>query len=683
MTSTVAGVGAGFHPARALNRRYGVGRFAVRRLRARAVSCRTVQIEHVDSRPFARSLDLSAIAACALGVVLAAGVPAWHGGYFQENWAWLALITLLLSTVLLIVSTTVQCTLLQLVFLGGLVAFACWMTLSALWSHSVTSTLLETQRMLAYVGVVLLAILAVRRRNASALLGGVLIGVVLVAVYAFLTRLLPDRVGTFNSASSYRLSAPIGYWNGLGIYAVMGTLLALAFAARSRWIVARGLAGAAVVPLATTLYFTFSRGSWLALGVGVVAAVAVDPRRLQLIAVGIGLAPFAGAAVVLASRSHALTTAGSSLADATHAGHRLLPVLLLLALGAGLVTAAVAVVERRISVGRSTRVAFAVVLAVAVLGGIGASWNRYGSPWSLADSAWRQFNAGPSPTSANLRGRLFDLSSNGRIDLWRVAWHDFGSHPLAGTGAGTYVQSWLQRRPDSVSATNAHNLYVETLAEVGVLGFALLLVVLVTPVVAAVRVRRRPLAAPVFGAYAAWLVHAGVDWDWQLVGVTLVAALIAVALCASTPSGEMRVGTGRIRIAAAAAVVALTAAAFVGFMANVPLGKARTALESGDWQEATHQAKRAKTWAPWSSQTWQYLGEGQQALGNQPGARRSLSEALRDDPRSWRIWLDYALVTSAAEQRRALATAQRLDPLEPVIAETRGELLTKKKPAQK
>ena len=67
--------------------------------------------------------------------------------------------------------------------------------------------------------------------------------------------------------------------------AVVGLLVALGLAANADDRRARVLAFGAVPLLAATLYLTFSRGSWLALGAGVCVAVMVDARRLHLLAV--------------------------------------------------------------------------------------------------------------------------------------------------------------------------------------------------------------------------------------------------------------------------------------------------------------------------------------------------------------------------------------------------------------
>ncbi len=62
-----------------------------------------------------------------------------------------------------------------------------------------------------------------------------------------------------------------------------------------------------------------------------------------------------------------------------------------------------------------------------------------------------------------LTGNSHDASSNGRTALWKIAWRTFSSHPLFGVGTGGY---------HAVDPGNLypHNLFLETLAELGIVG---------------------------------------------------------------------------------------------------------------------------------------------------------------------------------------------------------------------
>jgi hypothetical protein len=223
-----------------------------------------------------------------LGVATAGGVAALggaHGGYFAPEWGWAGLALAWLAAMALLVRPAIALSPLERWALAAWTALAAWYALSTLWSASPTQSMLEAERALVYPLGLLAALLVVRRAGVAQLVTGIWGGIFLVALYALATRLFPDRLGSLDAVVGKRLSEPIGYWNALGLWCAMGALLALGLAARARSRLLRAAAAASLVTLLPTLYFTSSRGAWLALAVGVAAAIAVDPRRLQLAAV--------------------------------------------------------------------------------------------------------------------------------------------------------------------------------------------------------------------------------------------------------------------------------------------------------------------------------------------------------------------------------------------------------------
>jgi O-antigen ligase len=121
-----------------------------------------------------------------------------------------------------------------------------------------------------------------------------------------------------------------------------------------------------------------------------------------------------------------------------------------------------------------------------------------------------------------------DVAEHGGGDrawYWHVAWEDVAAAPIHGRGAGSFELSWLERQPVPVSVRDAHSLYLETLAELGVVGLTLLLLALAPPLVLALRAS----SAAAAGGYVAFLLHAGVDWDWELPAVTLAGLFCGVA----------------------------------------------------------------------------------------------------------------------------------------------------------
>ena len=131
-------------------------------------------------------------------------------------------------------------------------------------------------------------------------------------------------------------------------------------------------------------------------------------------------------------------------------------------------------------------------------------------------------------------------SSSLRSDYWAVALEMVAAEPLHGDGAGGFERVWLRERDAVVFVRDAHNLYLETLAELGPLGLALLLVTLGAPLLAARKATGDPAGRAALAAYVALLAHAALDWDWELPAVTLCTVFLAVALVRLGGSGERR-----------------------------------------------------------------------------------------------------------------------------------------------
>ena len=624
----------------------------------------------VRARPIARpTLPLRALASV-LGAATVGPVAAVHGGYYPTSWGWEALLLFALAAVTVGVRAEIRLSWIEVVALAAVAAVFVWTLLSTFWSPSPTQPILEAERMLVYLGGLLAMLLVVRRAAYRMLLGGVWGAVTAVCTFGLATRLFPGWYSSFDSFAGYRLSEPIGYWNGLGIFAAMGLLLALALAVRARFTALRAVGAASVPLLATTLYFTYSRGAWIALAVGLATAFMLDRSRLQLVTSSLLVGGWGGAAVALASGSAALTHLHATRAEAAHDGHRLALELLVLAAASGLSALAAAFGEKRIAIPARVRTVYAAMLLLALIAGLATAFVHYGGPVQLARHGYHSLNA-TVPKSANLNARLFNLSSPGRVDHWRVAWKEYEAHPLGGSGAGTYEQSWMQKRHLGFNVRNAHNLYLETLATLGPIGLVLLLVLLAAPFAAAARARRSSFVPLAIGAYAAFVVHAAIDWDWQLPAVALAALACgaAVLVAARAELKPRRVGLA-FRVPVAVASLVLFAAAFVGLRGNLALARAGDAIAASDFSKAEAAARDAGRWAPWSAQPWRKLGEAQLAAGEYAAARHSFRKALAKDPTDWFLWFDLGGASKGAARRAAIAEALWLNPLSPEIAET-------------
>jgi len=477
---------------------------------------------------------------------------------------------------------------LALAFLGLLGAFAAWTWLSAVWSNDLSASVLDAERLLVYFSAAAVFLL-LERGQLTRFLVGLLAGISLAGVWALSLRSFGGPgsydVASVSADATRRLAAPLGYSNGLGLLAAIGILLALGLAVRLR----RPLAAAPVLVLGPTLYFTYSRGAWLALVAGGIAALGLALPRM------------------------------------------------------------------------SRRVVLAVTIAVLCAGAVALV--RVGGP----SGALREFSHAAPSVKADRSRRLFSLSGSSRAQYWHVAWRDYRQHPWLGSGAGSFQRRWLRSRPADLPVLDAHSLYLETLAELGPVGLGLLAALLALPVAAGVIAWKQPLAAPAFGGYVAYLVHAAQDWDWELPAVTLAGLACAAALLILAEREPRSALVRKARAAGVGAAVLLALVALGALAGNQTLAAASVSLDADKPARAARDARWAKSLVPWSPEPWRLHGEALLSQGNLDGARRDFLTALRKDPSDWDSWVDLALVTQGSERKRAVERAQRLNPLEPIL----------------
>jgi O-antigen ligase len=142
-----------------------------------------------------------------------------------------------------------------------------------------------------------------------------------------------------------------------------------------------------------------------------------------------------------------------------------------------------------------------------------------------------------------------------RLRYWKVAWADFRDHPLLGSGSGTFGDYLLAQESTVPFSRTAHSLYFQSLAELGPVGLGLVLAALALPLVALAG-RRDPLVATAAAGYTAYVVHAGIDWDWEIPAATLAGLFCGAALLVATRD-RAPVLTIRARLALAGVALAL------------------------------------------------------------------------------------------------------------------------------
>jgi hypothetical protein len=411
------------------------------------------------------------------------------------------------------------------VAVAGLFGLCAWTALSISWAPIAGRAEDDLQRVLLYVGAFVAAVAwfrdaRVRRWIEPAIAFGVLV----VILYGLSERLFPGLIELDRSlTSSGRLEQPITYWNALGILAVVGLLLAVRLAGdpeRPRAL--RGAAAAAGVPIGLGVYLTFARGALAALAVGVLVVVALAPAiRVQLRAIVAVLGAATFAAVVASVLPTVQSLPRGSQGDSGE-GLIMLAALLVAAAAAPAITLAASrrtLPSPRLPASRAVTVLSATVLVI-LAGGV-------------AVAAFEGKPATVSPKAGANPARLASIDTN-RYLYWEVALREFGRHPIVGLGSGGFAVEWLKEYKRVDRSGDAHSLYIETLGELGIVGFGLVLLFVGGVATTLVRLHRQdPSAATgVTAALAAWALHAGLDWDWEMPAATLPALLLAAAAIA-------------------------------------------------------------------------------------------------------------------------------------------------------
>jgi tetratricopeptide (TPR) repeat protein len=305
------------------------------------------------------------------------------------------------------------------------------------------------------------------------------------------------------------------------------------------------------------------------------------------------------------------------------------------------------------------------VLAAALIAVVAVVVVHYGGPSDALSHARRSLEGNPSG-STDVSKRLLSFGSAARIDQWHVAVNEWRGHKILGTGAGTYAQYWMAARSNAFKVLDVHNLYLETLAELGLIGLVILVGALLVPLAGAARSRHLPLVAVAAGGYATWLAHAAYDWDWELPAATLPALICAGSILAS---GRVRgaVITGRRQSLLVAAALAAAVIGTLGLVENRSLAQSADHAQRGDYKQALALARRARRLAPWSSDPWAQIAGIRIQQGRRIDAVDAYRHAVAKDPDDWTLWLGLAAQSRSRERAQAVA---RLRVLAPSVAKT-------------
>jgi O-antigen ligase len=273
------------------------------------------------------------------------------------------------------------------------------------------------------------------------------------------------------------------------------------------------------VPLAAGVYLSVSRGALAALAAGVIVLLVTAPSWIQLRAAAICLETGALAAAACAAFGSVRDGTGSQSQGA--AVFVILLVLMALA-------AAAALWAQRAERAGTTRLGLLPLPRWAPLAATGIVVAIVVVPVAIAKGT-----STATPVRGETTARFSSVGSN-RYEYWKVALKVAADHPIAGVGTSGFAVEWLRRRSISDAAHDAHSLELETLAELGLVGMALLYAFGAAVATSARRawLAGRAQAAGAIAALVVWTLHSAIDWDWEMPALTLVAVVLAGTLVA-------------------------------------------------------------------------------------------------------------------------------------------------------
>jgi O-antigen ligase len=562
---------------------------------------------------------------------------------------------------------------------------AAWTLLSVTWSDSASRALVEFDRVLLYVlafGV--MACFARQPRDLTIVLRWVLLAIVGVAIAGLATRLLPGTFEAIPGREPARLAHPLTYWNAMSVMCALGVVLALHAASGAdepAWV--RVLAGAALPVLVVAGYFPLSRGGIVTAVVAVaIYAVVAHPRRLPVALVTAGLP--AAAALVAAYRAEALATATYFEPPGPEEGRTLVVIVAAAVAAAALLRSIALPLERRLdavplAAGRR-RAAFlaAAALIVAVLA-VGAA--TVDAPL-LASEQYRAFVDGNVvDPGQDLRRRLTASGNNGRLDIWKVGLDAFEREPVRGIGAGTFQFAWERDRPAELQVVDGHSLYLEMAAELGVVGLVLLVSLLTGLLLGVGRGLRGPerhARAAVLAGAVALLVHAGIDWDWDMPALFVWLFGAAGVAWARAAGGSPRTAApARLtRVVAGLACLVLAVTPALVLSSQTSLVRAAEAFDRGDCATAVDAALDSRDALGARSEPFELLGYCNLRGGEPVLAVRAMEAARSREPRNWRpaYGLAVALALAGEDPRPAIAEARRLNPRATIVRDLQRAL---------
>jgi len=388
-----------------------------------------------------------------------------------------------------------------------LAALALWCAVSIGWSGLPDRSWDYANRTILYALLAGVGLWAAGRTRDLANGLAILLGAVIV--WSLLGKVLPFLYD-YGGPDVTRLRGPIGLWNQLALATDYAVALALA---------RRGRAGTLLAYSAlVALLLTYSRGGILTAALVCAAWFWLTDERIESAVTFVSAALPAAVVGGIAFALPGVTSDDQSLHVRWRDG---------IVFGALLlVGAAAALALERLRRPGDTRVLRRAAIALGVLAVSGA----------VVAVAVNGIGSG---AVGNGSGRIGSTSSNFRFTWWGEAWHGFTDHMLWGTGAGSFhLLNLLHRKTYLDYTIEPHNLPVQMLAELGLVGLALFVLACFMLLRGSMHRHGHELALALL--LPAFLVHSLVDVDWDFAAVAAPAFVVAGALAGGPATRRVR-----------------------------------------------------------------------------------------------------------------------------------------------
>jgi O-antigen ligase len=232
------------------------------------------------------------------------------------------------------------------------------------------------------------------------------------------------------------------------------------------------------------------------------------------------------------------------------------------------------------------------------------------------------------------RAAFVAWSGTSRFAFWKTGFDIFIANPLNGTGLGTFFLAYFTEYVDNIwYARFVHNHYIQTLSELGLVGFGLLLAFLVQ-LARSVWQQMKSKVYPAFypgllAAMVAFFIHIGGDFSWNFPAVAvLFFALAGTATSISADEADLKPQNKLSKTVQAAVLLIIFTLSLWQFSANLLYKQGIEQEAYGEIEEAAATYDLANRIYPINSMAYSFAGNTYYAIASENQDLTLLNEAI-------------------------------------------------------